>query len=172
MLTIPRLLVGVALSTLGRKLFWLFVAGVGFLSAMSLASRWLEGSPDWLVIGLGIVAGLIGALLAIFVQKVAVVLAGFLAGGFLLLGLVNLMGFELAAASWLAFIVGGILGAILMTAAFDWALILLSSLAGASLISDALVGGQSIYPIVYIGVLILGIVVQAVIMRQEKRGAS
>jgi hypothetical protein len=172
MLTIPRLLVGIALSTLGRKLFWLFVAGVGFLSAMSLASRWLEGSPDWLVIGLGIVAGVIGALLAIFVQKFAVVLAGFLAGGFLSLGLVNLIGFEMAAASWIAFFVGGILGAILMTAAFDWALIVLSSLAGASLISDALVGGRPIYPIVYIGVLILGIIIQAMLMRQEKRRAS
>lgn len=171
MLTIPRLLVGVALSTLGRKLFWLFVAGVGFLSAMALASQWLEGSPGWLIIGLGIVAGLVGALLAIFVQKVAVVLAGFLAGGFLLLGIVNLFGLELAGFSWLAFIVGGILGAILMTATFDWALIILSSLAGASLISDAVAGGRAVYPVVYIAVLVLGVIIQAAIMRQEKRGA-
>src|SRR3989304_1341215 len=45
MLTIPPLLVGLALATLGRKLFWLFVAGVGFLAALSLASPRLGGSP-------------------------------------------------------------------------------------------------------------------------------
>jgi len=170
MLTIPPLLVGLALATLGRKLFWLFVAGVGFLAALNLASRWLGGSTEWLVIGLGIVAGLVGALLAVFVQKVAVALAGFLGGGFLLLGILNLVGFDPGRFGWLAFLVGGILGAILVAAAFDWALILLSSLAGASLVSEALAAGRPAAVILYVGILILGIIVQAALLRQEKRG--
>jgi hypothetical protein len=170
MLAIPRLLVGLALAVLGRKLFWLFVAGVGFLAALSVASRWLQGSPEWLVIGLGILAGLAGALLAVFVQKVAVALAGFLGGGFLLLGLLSLIGVDPGRFGWLAFIIGGILGAILVAAAFDWALIILSSLAGASLVSEALAGGKAAAVVLYVGVLVLGIVVQAALLRQEKRG--
>jgi hypothetical protein len=172
MLVIPRLLFGVALSTLGRKLFWLVVAGVGFLSAMALASQWLTGSPDWLIIGLGIVAGLVGALLAIFVQKVAIAVAGFLAGGFLSLGLLNLVGIQPGGISWLIFLVGGILGAILMAVAFNWTLIVLSSLAGASLIADALAGGRPAYAILYIVVLIVGIVIQWAILRQERHRAA
>ena len=172
MLAIPQILVGLALATLGRKLFWLFVAGVGFLSAMTLASRWLAGSPEWLVIGLGILAGLAGALLAVFVQKVAVAVAGFLAGGFLSLGLLNLVGFNPGGISWLIFLVGGILGAVLMAVAFNWALIVLSSLAGASLISDAFAGGRPAYSILYIVVLIVGIVIQWALLRQERHRAA
>jgi len=75
-----RVLVGAFLLGFGRSLYWLFVGGVGFLAANTLASRLLEGSPRMLVLAIAVAAGLLGALLAILLQKFAVGLAGFLAG--------------------------------------------------------------------------------------------
>jgi hypothetical protein len=170
MLAIPQILVGLALAVLGRKLFWLFVAGVGFLAALAIASRFLQGSPEWLVIGLGILAALVGALLAVFVQKVAIAVAGFVGGGFLLVGILNLIGFDPGRLAWLAFLVGGILGAILLAVAFDWALIVLSSLAGAALVTEAVAPGQMASVILYLGLLVLGIVVQGALLHRERRG--
>jgi hypothetical protein len=39
---------------------------------------------------------------------------------------------------WLSFLIGGIIGAALVAALFDWALVILSTLLGASLLVDVL----------------------------------
>jgi len=59
-----------------------------------------------------------------------------------------------------------------MAVAFNWALIVLSSLAGASLIAEALAGGRPAYAILYIVVLIVGVVIQWAILRQERHRAA
>src|SRR3954452_9789134 len=76
--------IGAALLVAGRKLFWLFVGAIGFFTAMRLATEVFGGEhSDWVLIG-SIVAGLLGAVLAIFVQKVAVGLAGAVTAAYLL----------------------------------------------------------------------------------------
>ena len=132
-MAILNVLLGAALLFFGRKAFWLFVAGAGFVAGVSLANRILQG-PEWisLLIGLGI--GFLAALLAVLVQRFAIGLAGFLVGGYLSMQfLVPFFHLEHGWLPWLAFIVGGIVGVILVNAFLDWALIVLSSLAGASL---------------------------------------
>ena len=62
---------------LGRKLFWLFVAAVGFVVGMEAATTLYPHQPDWSLI-VGLILGLIGAVAAIFVQKAAIGIAGFL----------------------------------------------------------------------------------------------
>jgi len=67
-------------------------------------------------------------------------------------------------------IVGGIAGAILVAVVFDWALILLSSLVGASAIMEGL---KLANPYAWIGLLVLcviGVLVQAGIKRRETTG--
>jgi uncharacterized membrane protein YsdA (DUF1294 family) len=165
---VVRILVGVALFTLGRRLYWLFVAGVGFVVAMALATRLLQNQPEWVILILALVAGVIGALLAVFLQRVAVGIAGFLAGGYLVLSLIEIFGLRPGELSWIPFLIGGILGAILAAALFDWALILLSSLTGASLLAQSIPVEPSIRILLFLGALVLGILVQAGMMRGEK----
>ena len=83
-MAILNVLIGAGLLFFGRKVFWLFVAGAGFVVGLTLANRLLQ-SPEWVgvIIGLGI--GLLAALLAVFLQRFALGLAGFLAGGYLAL---------------------------------------------------------------------------------------
>lgn len=165
-------LIGGALLFLGRKVFWLFVGGAGFVAGLSLAARLMRGSPEWVILLAALVLGVIGALMAVFFQHLAIGLAGFLAGGYLTLSLLALLGLERGWLPWLAFLVGGIAGAVLVAALFDWAVIALSSLAGASLITEAFRLGGSVGFIVFLALIIVGVSVQAATLRQDRRASS
>jgi hypothetical protein len=160
---ILRLAVGAALLVLGRKLFWLFVAAVGFAAGWTVTSDLLHVQPEWLALAIALAAGVLGALLATFVQKMAIGLAGFLAGAFLATGLVSMLNLAAAPWAWVAFIVGGILGALLLGAAFDWALVGLSSLAGAMLVTNALELSSTMHLLVLVGLFVLGVILQSVL---------
>lgn len=151
--------VGLALLFLGRQLFWIFVGGAGFVIGMALARELMHAQADWLIISVALLAGIIGAILSIFIQRLAVGIAGFLAAGYILFTVAYHVGGENFA--WAAFLIGGILGAFLVVVLFDWALIILSSLTGALLISQSI----RIDPALSLGVLIMafiaGIAVQA-----------
>lgn len=158
---IVRLLVGGALLVLGRKLFWLFVAAVGFAAGWAVATDLLSVQPEWLALVIALGIGVVGALVAQFVQRLAIGLAGFLAGAFLALSLVSLLHPEAAWWGWLAFLAGGILGAVLLAATFEWALIGLSSLAGAVLVAGALNLSSTMHLLVLIGLFVVGVIVQS-----------
>jgi hypothetical protein len=68
----------------------------------------------------------------------------------------------------LAFIIGGVLGAILISLIFDWALILISSVVGAFLIANAVETSAAVGNILFIIFVLAGIVVQAGIKRRKK----
>jgi hypothetical protein len=63
--------------------------------------------------------------------------------------------------------VGGIVGTFLLLAVFDWALIVVSSLIGAHLIQSAIVLPSTGSTIVFIGLAITGILVQAASFRRS-----
>ena len=162
MILIPKILVGIFLLIFGRKLFWLFVAGIGFFAATGFSSQLFRSQPEWFILIFALATGIIGALLAVFLQRITIGLAGFLAGGYLTLGV------ELARLAWLPLIIGGIVGAMLVVLLFDWALIVLSSLVGASLISQAIPLEPLLGVLLFIGSLFVGIVIQAGMIRAEK----
>src|ERR1043165_9436275 len=112
MLNIINLILGGALLLAGRKLFWLFVGAAGFITGVQLATRFWQG-PGILAIIVGLVLGVIFALLAIFLQAVVIWIAGFLTGGYVLSVLATLIGMQLnGATTWIVYVIGGILGVI------------------------------------------------------------
>ncbi|MFQ5614279.1 MAG: hypothetical protein ACE5H9_19325, partial [Anaerolineae bacterium] len=143
------------------KLFWLFVGAVGFVAGLSLAARFLGGQPDWVVLVLALAAGLVGIVLAIALQKIAVGVAGFVAGGYILVWLADVLG--LAGERWflLAFVIGGIIGLILVAAVFEVALVALSALAGASLVVQAVDLRPALAAALFLVLLLIGLAVQA-----------
>ncbi len=169
---IIRLLAGGALLILGRKLFWLFVAVVGFAAGWAVATDLLSVQPEWLALVMAVVVGVVGALVAQFVQRMAVGLAGFLAGAFLALSLVRLLTLEAAGWGWLALLLGGIVGAVLLGAAFEWALIGLSSLAGATLIAGALDLSAAGHLLAVIGLFVVGVIVQSALRGGSDKKAT
>ena len=85
-------LLGAALLAFGRKLFWLLVAVIGFVVSFYLSSQFFGDQPGWLILVIALVAGGLGAVLALFLQQLALGLAGFLGGGCLALPLTAFVG--------------------------------------------------------------------------------
>ena len=163
------LFLGLALLVLGRKLFWLFVGAIGFLAGMEFATAYLQGYSENIELIAGLVGGVIGVVLAIFVQKVALLAGGFIGGGYLALNIVQgTVQQPVGQTAWIAFIVGGILGAILVSVLFDWALILLSSFVGALLVVQSIGLGPNATPIVFFLLAAAGIFVQAWMKRKPQ----
>jgi ABC-type lipoprotein release transport system permease subunit len=67
---------------------------------------------------------------------------------------------------WLFSLVGGVIGAVLALLLLDWALIILSSLIGASLICQALPLQQAMSAICFIVIFAVGILVQSSFIRR------
>jgi uncharacterized membrane protein YeaQ/YmgE (transglycosylase-associated protein family) len=130
---LPGIGVGLVLLFFGRKLFWLFVGAVGFVLGVEVATALFPHQPDWSLIA-GLILGLIGAVIAIFVQKIALGIAGFLSGGYFLMAALRTWEMQTPETAWISFLVGGVIGALLIYAVFNWALIILSSLSGAHFI--------------------------------------
>ena len=129
MIVLGRVIVGLGMLGLGRQLFWLFVGGIGFLFGLNIAGSLLAGQSETTALLFALVIGLIGAVAALFLQRLAVNTAGFVGGGVIAVQLIEAMALEVGS-TLVPFIMGGVIGLILVSILFDWALILLSSLAG------------------------------------------
>jgi hypothetical protein len=151
-------ILGIALLTFGRKLFWLFVGCLGFVVGLKAAGIFFGLQPAWAVLAAGILLGLIGVLLALFFQKMAIAVGGFAAGYMIAAYLALMAGFK---AVPVIGIVGGIVGAILLYALFDWALIVLSAVTGSILVVQALNWGPKAENVVYVVLIIAGILIQS-----------
>lgn len=168
---IAFLLVGLALLLLGRRLFWLFVAVAGFVVGVEAAPYILPHQTELFTLIVALVLGTLGALLAVFLQKIAIGIGGFVAGGYLAVllcaPLLGGVGVHYPGA-WICFVVGGILGAILMIVFFNWALIILSSLQGAHLILRSVTLPHHYFSIFLIALALVGIFIQAATYRRKK----
>jgi MFS family permease len=168
-MAVPQIIAGILALTLGRRLFWLFVGVVGFVVGITLAPQFLPAEPAWLTLVIAIAIGLLGALLAVFVQTVAIALAGFIGGGYIAMSLLSMAVGETGRLAWVAFVVGGILGVILVTALFDYALIILSSLVGAGLIVQAVDLRPLFAALLFVVLFVAGAGIQAGLWQRRER---
>lgn len=168
-LPIISALVGVALLFFGRRLFWLFVAALGFAIGLQLAPYLSQNPPLWLSLLLSLGLGLLGALLALLLQKLAIGVAGFLVGGRVTVAIAAALSVNYAHYSTITFVIGGIIGALLLLALFDWALIIFSSIEGARLIADAVHLPSTGTTILVVVLTIFGIIVQTMMFRGRRR---
>ena len=166
------IIVGGLLLVAGRKLFWLFVGVVGFAIAFVVATRYLQIEPEWLSFIIALAVGVAGALLAVWLQQAAIALAGFLAGGYGVLTLLQILNLDANSLTWVLAIIGGIVAAVVAGVVFDWMLIVVSSVFGASMIlqsMDTITGptdfntGAAI--VTFVGLIVVGCAVQFAWMR-------
>ncbi len=163
--------VGVLLLLLGRRLYWLFVGGVGFIIGVSLATGLTHREPDTTALFIGLGAGFLGILFALFLQRLAIIVAGFLAGAWLAAELMNAFGSATRGTPWLPALIGGVAGAILASTLFDAVLVVLSSLVGAALLAKLLGGALLTQAIVFIVLALFGIAFQTRLRRRSKSGS-
>ncbi len=166
---ILSILVGISLLVLGRRLFWLFVGAAGFIVGLHAAEQFLHGRPEWMLLLLAIAAGLMGALLAVFIQKLAIIVAGFFLGGYVLTRMLAEFGLAAGHPHWIIFLIGGIVGLLLVSALFDWALIVLSSISGAILLLQPLHADMTAKRLLLVVLIAAGIIIQAGLMHKRSR---
>jgi hypothetical protein len=165
-------LIGVVILFFGRKLFWLCVAAVGFAAGVELAPHLVQEPTPILALSVAIVLGFVGALIAMFLQKIAIAIVGFLAGGKLAVAIVATFVAQQSVHVWLVFVIGGIVGAILLLSLFDLALIFISSVIGAYLIGRIIslppTGGAVLFALL----VIVGVLVQAASFRRMRAATN
>jgi hypothetical protein len=173
-LLIGRVVVGVLLLVLGRRLYWLFVAGIGFLSGLKLAPRLMPDQSETVIVIAALALALAGALLAVVATRVVIGIIGFAAAGGIAALLLGNLGIEGGGVALGVCLVAGLIGAMLFLVLFDWTLIVLSSLAGASLIvmsAERLLDLSAIAGTVLVLVLAAaGALIQAGLWRRKRTG--
>jgi hypothetical protein len=139
------ILLGIALLLFGRRLFWLFVGAAGFAAGLEAGAELFQGQSELMVLVGAMILGIIGVLLAIFLQKLAIGIAGFVGGAYLALWAIQAFrngpppeAAVGASGVWIVVLLGGIVGLVLMLVIFEWALIVLSSTLGAVFIGNSL----------------------------------
>lgn len=136
---LPRVLAGAALLLLGRRLFWLLVGVIGFTFGYQYGAQLYHGASEVTLVAFAVLTGVVGAVLAYFVQQLMVAVAGFMVGAQLAVIVFNALHPIPSRDFWLlTFFAGGIIGAALLVAIFESALLVLSSLFGASLIVETI----------------------------------
>ena len=155
-LLLPAL--GLVLLFMGRRLFWFFVGVAGFAAGLQAAPLLFGPQPFWMVWAVGLGCGVIGALLALFFQNLAIAVGGFLAGFTIAFHLLPMLNPNTA---MLISLGCGIAGAVALFLSFDWVLVFLSAMIGATLIIDS-IGRQLPYGMsIYVVLVAVGIAVQA-----------
>jgi hypothetical protein len=161
-------ILGIVVLLFGRSLYWALIAIAGFLVGMALAHEWLAAKPEWIQILAALGAGILGAIIGILVQRLAFAIAGFFAGGYFAMALAARLHAGGDPHIWL--IVGGIIGAIVAALLMDWAIIVLSSLAGAVAILTPFQNklDERMLPIAFLVLVIIGIVFQGRLLMSRR----
>lgn len=128
---------GVLLLGFGRRLYWLFCGVVGFFAGLYLLQGLVPAGPQWVTLLGSLLTGAFGALVAVFFQKVALGVAGFLAGGYTAFWLAQQQGWGENLWLWVGIALAGVVGALVVRWVFEVGLVLLTSLLGASFLVEA-----------------------------------
>jgi hypothetical protein len=159
------IVIGVVALLYGRRLFWLFVGIIGFAVGFTLAQVFLGGNSDWNHLLIALAVGVLGSWLAVGLQKLAVSVAGFAAGGYLLAYLFGIFKFTLPV--YIPWLIGGIFGAILISRMFELALIGFSAGIGAAILTHSLPLLGSYELLQFLILLVIGIFFQTPAFRKR-----
>jgi hypothetical protein len=156
---------GLILLLTGRRLFWLAAGLAGYLFVYPLLLRWMEPGLTGIIIA-GVV-GIILVFLAIRFIKLVGGLIGALAGAAALPTLLGLFGVQLP--WWVMALIGAVIGILLVSLAFDWGLILVTSWMGANVVATTLPTmlklDSALVWLLFLALLVLGVAVQAGLLR-------
>ncbi len=160
---------GVLILLFGRPLYWALVALLGFVIGLEFAGNLGISDSTFVQALIAVGIGIVAALLAVAFQWLAFGLVGFFSGCYLVQ--IAMAQYELPGendALWV--IVGGVIGAVIALLLVDWAIIILSSLAGATMIAAEIPVEHQIRLAILAGLAIVGIIFQRTrLSRDEMR---
>jgi len=170
--TIFQLFAGSILLIAGKKLYWFFVGILGAIAGLFISETFFHPQSwgDRVLVAVGIGAAF--AILALILQRIMIGVAGFIAGGYLGVALIDTLQLPVTEYRWVVFILGGLVGILIVKMLFDLSLVIISSSAGAILITRAinLEGAKSL--IVLLVLILAGIIVQSARSKPKPAAAA
>ncbi|MGE5776681.1 MAG: hypothetical protein ACM33V_10695 [Chloroflexota bacterium] len=163
---IAKVIVGGVLLFLGRELSFLFSAGMGVLIGFRLTyilpSQW-PGYYDYVFIA---ILGIIAALVPMISEQVGYFFSGFLAGGYLLVEYVEP---DVLVLPIVPFLIGGVIGSLLIGFLTEWAVLIISCMIGAYYVTSYFTFPYTTQILVTAGLFVVGGVVQVVIWYMQRK---
>jgi hypothetical protein len=135
---------------------------LGFRLLPLLPSQW----PTWSDTVFIIMLALIAAILVLLNERAGYFVSGFLAGGFLL---VEYFAPDQLTVPILPFIIGGVIGSLILGLLTEWALILVSSGIGAAYVLNLFRLNPTAEILIGAGLFIIGALTQVIIMQAQKQ---
>jgi hypothetical protein len=162
------LVIGLILVLLGRKVYLISIGILGFLGGLYLFTSFIGTAHDWRSLLFALLFGTVGSLLAFALHKAAWLFGGFCGGGVLALYLNDATGIYRAGSPVVLFLIGGGVGALLFLLFLDWALIVVTTLTGAALISwQSRLEGIA-FQALFVGLSAAGLLIQGRTMRGDR----
>jgi hypothetical protein len=178
MVNIAKGVFGGLMLFLGRDMDWLFSLGLGLLVGLKLTALLAADSPPWIVYLLVAAVAAISVLPYLVFPDASYIVTGFLFGGFLLSEygsnlLITFFGRGLSGSTWLVFIAGAVVGAVILGLAREWGIMFATALAGGLLISDIFTNVTPIARyLIAAGLFLAGSIIQVVLLgfdRSDRR---
>ena len=162
--SLVALILGIISLFFGRKLFWVFSALIGLSVGLIIGEQVLQGQVLLIRIIVAIAIAALCAVLALYAEKIMIILAGFFGLGVLGYLIANLFNLP-ALFQWVLFIGLGVLGALFISRYMEWAIVIISSLVGAIMVGAGL-GGFTHFNflvdlLIFLGLLAAGIFFQS-----------
>ena len=162
---IIRGVIGGILLFLGRELNFLFAAAMAALIGFRLVPLLPANRPSWADIAFVLTLAVIAALIVLLNARVGYFLSGFLAGGYFLAEYYLPGGGLLP---WIPFLVGGVIGSLILGLLTEWALILVSAAIGARYVLNLFRMDPTAEILIGAGLFIVGALTQVIIMQAQK----
>ena len=163
--TLVRGVFGAILLFLGRELNFVFAGGFAVLFAFRLLPFLPDSWPAWadtaFIIGMGVIA----AAIALINTRFGYYVSGFLGGGFIL---VEYFAPGSSSIPLIPFFVGSVIGALIMGAFTEWALMIISSVVGAFFIADLFTLRPEVEIMISGALFLIGALVQVILWRVQR----
>jgi hypothetical protein len=163
---IVRGVIGGILLFLGHELNFLFAGAMaallGFRLIPILPAQWPGWADYAFIIGLGVIA----ALAVLLNERIGYFISGFLAGGLLL---VEYFAPATLTVPWIPFVIGGVIGSLIIGIFTDWALILVTAAIGAAYLLNLFVLDPMLEILIGAGLFIVGALTQVLIMQSQRQ---
>ena len=168
MLNAIFIVLGFVILIIGNQLPWLFVASVGFIAGYILGQQPLIGLSGIPLIMFSSGFALIGGLLVIYIKRIMLVLAGFLAGVYICQYLPPALGWTSEWITWYVLLIAGLIAAVLIFIWQSLALIFVSSLAGTTLVIQYIQIVRIPQVLLFVILFVFGITAQWLLLQYSK----
>lgn len=147
----------------GHQLPWLFVAGVGYFIGWPLSDMFSVGPGTLERITFSLAISAIAVFLAYFLKKLIVSAAAFYAGGIAFLSLAQILSWDFTAVRLPVFLLAGGVSALVILLSYNWSLIIISTISGATIITQNINFGDISDVAMFLLLLMVGLITQFIL---------